>query len=191
MDVPALEKTLDAKLKVIELVRKSSEKVLKDGNVRECERKLTLVETKLTELNELKTQIQEAKIVNDVDETEVETWGTEIDEKLAVFIAASIELQNFINGENQKETTAKHEEELKRKSELETKPPTPTIIRTGVPGEHFNAKLPKLQIASFEGIITDWNRFWNTFTKEVDKKTTIPQTTKFSYLKEKLSLKKT
>ena len=77
---------------------------------------------------------------------------------------------------------AKHEEDLKRKAELETKPPTP-INKTEVMGEHFIAELPKLQIASFEGVVTDWNRFWNTLTEEVDEKTTMSQTKKFSYLK--------
>ena len=105
-----------------------------------------------------------------------------------IFITASIEMQRFVDGEKQKESMLKHEEDLKRKTELEleTKPPAPTINKTGVMGEHFNAKLPKLQIAPFEGVLTDWNRFWNTFIEEVDKKMTIPQITKFSYLKEYL-----
>ena len=101
MDVPALEKTLNAKLKVIELTKKSCEKALGDRNIRECERKLSVVETKLTELINLKTQIQEAKLINDVAKPEVEEWGTEIDEKLAAYITASMELQDFINGEKQ------------------------------------------------------------------------------------------
>ena len=175
-EVAKPEKTLDAKLKVMELTRKSSEKVLQDGNVWECERKLTLMDSKLTELNELKTQIQEAKLVNDMGDPEVEQWGVELDGKLAIFIAASIEMQKFVDGEKQKESMLKHEEDLKRKTELEleTKPPAPTINKTGVMGEHFNAKLPKLQIAPLEGVLTDWNRFWNTFIEEVDKKTTFP-----------------
>ena len=49
-------------------------------------------------------------------------------------------------------------------------------------------KLPDLIIAKFNGSHTDFLRFWNTFTEEIDK-TSIPATSKFSYLKELLEEK--
>ena len=49
-------------------------------------------------------------------------------------------------------------------------------------------KLPKLVIAKFDGSHIDFLRFWNTFTDEIDK-SSIPATSKFSYLKELLGTK--
>ena len=49
--------------------------------------------------------------------------------------------------------------------------------------EIYKVRLPKLVITPFNGTYEDWPRFWSQFEVEIDKNT-IPQVTKFSYLKE-------
>ena len=44
---------------------------------------------------------------------------------------------------------------------------------------NINAKLPKLVITKFKDIPTDWLRFWDQFTAEIDS-ADAPQVTKFS-----------
>ena len=50
------------------------------------------------------------------------------------------------------------------------------------------AKLPKLEIAKFDGRIQDWVRFWNQFRETIDK-TNIAPVTKCTYLKNLLQPK--
>ena len=182
--VQTLENKLEAKLKVVEITRKSVDALLNDGNVRECERKFNLLDAKLNELDELKDQILEAKIIDGMEESEAETYGSTIDDRLAAYVTASTKLKTFLDESKQTEMNVRHQEELKRKTELESV--KPTHVKTD---NYSNAKLPKLQIAPFEGVITDFLRFWNTFVEEVDNKPTFPATTKFSYLKEYLGPK--
>ena len=49
----------------------------------------------------------------------------------------------------------------------------------GKKNQNINAKLPKLVIAKFKGIPTDWLRFWDQFTAKMDS-ADAPQVTKFS-----------
>ncbi|KAL9985844.1 hypothetical protein ACROYT_G008293, partial [Oculina patagonica] len=55
-------------------------------------------------------------------------------------------------------------------------------------GQEQAAKLPKLQIARFNGTYEDWPRFWNQFVEIIDK-ATMPGVTKFAYLKSFLDSK--
>ena len=49
------------------------------------------------------------------------------------------------------------------------------------------AKLPKLHLRGFNGDIQDWQPFWEQFQHNVDKRTDLPDVTKFSYLRSVLS----
>ena len=57
----------------------------------------------------------------------------------------------------------------------------------GKKNQNINAKLPKLVVAKFKGIPTNWLRFSDQFTAEIDS-ADAPQVTKFSSLKDGLSL---
>ena len=48
--------------------------------------------------------------------------------------------------------------------------------------------MPKLVITKFDGTPQDWMRFWGQFETQIDK-SSAPELTKFSYLKELLVLK--
>lgn len=63
-----------------------------------------------------------------------------------------------------------------------------TTDGTSVSGHELPAKLPKLQIARFNGTYEDWPRFWNQFIEIIDK-ATMPGVTKFAYLKSFLDQK--
>jgi len=55
-------------------------------------------------------------------------------------------------------------------------------------GHDLPVKLPKFQIARFNGTYGDWPRFWNQFVEIIDK-ATMPGVTKFAYLKSFLDQK--
>ena len=48
--------------------------------------------------------------------------------------------------------------------------------------------MPKLVITKFDGTPQDWMRFWGQFETQIEK-SSAPEVTKFSYLKELLVLK--
>ena len=50
------------------------------------------------------------------------------------------------------------------------------------------AKLPKIEMSKFNGDILDYFRFWSTFSTDIDD-SNLPETSKFSYLKELLTPK--
>ena len=52
----------------------------------------------------------------------------------------------------------------------------------------MRAKLPKIQVSKFDGNILDFFRFWTTFSTDIDD-SNLPETSKFSYLKELLTPK--
>ena len=88
------------------------------------------------------------------------------------------------------ETKMKFQTELqqaKEKSE-EANIQNGTTDGGSVSGHDLLAKLPKLQIARFNGTYEDWPRFWNQFVEIIDK-ATMPGMTKFTYLKSFLDQK--
>lgn len=49
------------------------------------------------------------------------------------------------------------------------------------------ARLPKLQLSTFDGNFTEWQSFWDNFESVIDQNEDLSDTDKFSYLKVVLS----
>ena len=210
-----LEKLITAKLGVLELTRKQIEASLEDSsdrNERDLEKKLRSREAKIDEINDLIIKVQENKLVEGEIFEDVEswaTWGNEITEKTKVHeltlrtMQSELEIIRRVNKEksrksqveeeNLKIDQAIEEEKKLQKAKLQIrKEYEQTSVGTSAINNEIKhqprIKLPKLVIAKFDGSHTDFLRFWNTFTEEIDK-TAISATSKFSYLKELLGTK--
>ena len=66
--------------------------------------------------------------------------------------------------------------------QAQTEPPEITAMASNA------VKMPKLVITKFDGTPQDWVRFWGQFETQIDKSSS-PEVTKFSYLKELVDLK--
>ena len=88
------------------------------------------------------------------------------------------------------ETKMKFQTELQQAKEKSEGAKIQNVTTDGgsVSGHESPAKLPKLQIARFNGTYEDWPRFWNQFVEIIDK-ATMPGVTKFAYLKSFLDQK--
>ena len=88
------------------------------------------------------------------------------------------------------ETKMKFETELQQAKEKSegAKIQNGTTGGGSVSGHDLPAKLPKLQIARFNGTYEDWPRFWKQFVEIIDQ-ATMPSVTKFVYLKSFLDQK--
>ena len=209
MELEKIIKTVTAKIGVLEITRKSAERSLEKGDERDCERKLLASEEKISEIHELKLKVEEEKLVAGESLEDVENWGDELNEKLQIYEETVVKISSFLNSaklkkdeeirvlDKQKEEVTLnrvieqekklHEAKLKLHDEYEKKV-TVKVSQNAVDSEQVRIRLPKLSITKFDGTHTDFVRFWNMFTKEIDK-TSIASISKFSYLKELVSPK--
>ena len=168
----------------------------------------------VTAVNTVKESIEEKKFVNGEDEESVQEWTSGVEEIVNQADECMRELTRQIEqiDRNLKHATALHEhkreielerEKLRQKQEaverahaeelefekkklelkqVQTEPPEITAMASNV------VKMPKLVITKFDGTPQDWVRFWGQFETQIDKSST-PEVTKFSYLKELVDLK--
>ena len=198
MDVRKAVKSLEAKLAVLNLSWSSSERALEEKDVKECRNQLNLSEKKFAEIRELITNIQEGKVIAGEDLALVETWGVDTRESLHEYVRKYEQLSNFVDEEREREQSEKvreglerverERESMERERENMAHDYEPNLINPNPAGRNVRAKLPKIQVSKFDGNILDYFRFWTTFSTDIDE-SNLPETSKFSYLKELLTPK--
>ncbi len=62
-----------------------------------------------------------------------------------------------------------------------------SLNSTGSRSVHRSSKLPQLKLPHFSGDILQWVSFWDAFKAEIDDDVTMPNVTKFNYLRAQLS----
>lgn len=159
------------------------------------------------EADNLKRAVEEQKLAVKEDLEEVNKWNDGVDTKICAADESVKILKDSIEEFRQTMQLKKQEKELDLKKKLfETKMKFQTELQQAkenseggkiqneatdggsVSGHDLPAKLPKLQIARFNGTYEDWPRFWNQFVEIIDK-ATMPGVTKFAYLKSFLNQK--
>ena len=101
MDLEKLLKTVTAKFSLLEVTWQSAEKSLQDENQRDCERGQKTSESKISEIYELKSRIQEEKLLAGESMDTVQKWGCEIDEKINKYEKHFQEVSNFLKAKAQ------------------------------------------------------------------------------------------
>ena len=200
MEVEALQKDLDAKLKLLAYKQTKGEDIVSKDNATTIERHRDALVHLAKEADEIKLKIEEKKITSGEQMDEVCAWSDGID-KVVQGVDAEIEhLEKCLGEAKQKSRTAEKESEKAtiaeerehqlafEKEKLETKleyERKSEEFKKGKQGETSgtHAKLPKLSITKFDGTFEQWFPFWNKFCAEIDS-TDLPQVTKFAYLKE-------
>ena len=135
--------------------------------------------------------MQELKIGENEDLTQISVWSASVDAKLTEADDEVSRLQKWLDDKkHEEEMIARedqmkfevklHETRLKLQAELQTaKPEGQSTTSESTKG--LMAKLPKLVISKFEGSYMDWPRFWSQFSETIDK-TNIAPISKFTYL---------
>ena len=206
-ETESLEKKIQGKTRLLEFISEETKAILARRDKESVERQLGIYEKRITEIHDLKCDVQELKLEDEADPTEVRSWSNKISEKIAEFEPIIAELkevlteikQNFRSEEEKvmllakqklleqeaEFEQAKFEERIKQERKLEEiKQGSQTSTRSG--GESSSkVKLHKLIITKFQGTHIDWFRFWNQFEAEIDR-ANIDAVAKFSYLKELL-----
>ena len=193
MDIRKAVKALEAKLALLDLTWHSSENALEGRDVQECKNQLSLAEKKFSEVRELIQDIQEGKIIAGEDLNHIEQWGIDTRNILQQHVRKYGQLSHFIDEETERDRTERVRRGLERvERERDALPQDyeqnlldPTIRNVNV---NRRAKLPKIEVSKFSGDILDYFRFWSTFSTDIDD-SNLPETSKFSYLKELLAPK--
>ncbi len=147
---------------------------------RAVEEQKIIAEESLEEINELNIEINAKLVEADNDVKRMKEW----------FESGQCEQETRERKEQIKHKTKLHETRMKFQTELkmaksqqnkqgeaETKASYASETTTGI-----EARLPKLEIAEFDGSYMDWLRFWGQFEEIVDK-TNVASTSKLAYLR--------
>lgn len=73
---------------------------------------------------------------------------------------------------------------MKESSNGDTPATAPPIVTDrGMAGSKHNTRLPKLTLSSFDGDITQWLSFWDSYQAAIHSNTDLSDVQKFTYLK--------
>ena len=195
---------LTTELQMLQLKRNKTKSALEKGNLDKILRHKEALRIVVRSVEELKTQLEKARLEKGETLEEVEKWGAELEEKIDETDVEIAHLESCLG-----EAATKAEDEIrykekvlldqKRAGELQfekLKLQQKTDIETAdnetsskpSQAKGGNVKMPKLVITKYDGTFEKWLSFWNKFEAEIDA-TDLPAVTKFSYLKELLETK--
>ena len=155
--------------------------------------------TVVTEADNWRRAVEERRIAAKQDVEEINVWSTEVDGR---FGEADSEVRRLGEGlkkherehemrereEQIKHEALPHETNMKFQTELYAAKTGNTVISVTESAMGIQAKLPKLVITKFDGTYMDWPRFWGQLEETINK-TSIPNVTKFTCLRELLNNK--
>ena len=167
-------------LKTLKFNTQNVDKSIEKGDERSLSRQACTVSELLEKVYISKDKVIELKVVAGEADDKIEKWCEEINEQSVVYevllerIKAKInEMQLATNERFLQEDIAA--ENRRRRESFGASAHHYTPANNGYGGDEPGAlpqvmkwKLPKLQIASFNGTHMDWPRFWNQFQAEVN-----------------------
>ncbi|XP_044185053.1 uncharacterized protein LOC122965145 [Acropora millepora] len=197
-EVKTLQEKIEGKLKMLKFTAEDTEKILETEDVKAIERHGSALESIIDKTHQLKLQVQELRIENNEEVTEIRSWSENLEAQIDKFevslkqvkcVAADIKLAEEKKREEEKRKRIMDEEieleKVKFQARAKLEKSAKTSLEDSDNSISVGAKLPKLEISRFQGTFLDWTRFWNQFETEIDK-AKLTQVAKFSYLKELL-----
>ncbi|XP_028415664.1 uncharacterized protein LOC114539027 [Dendronephthya gigantea] len=196
-------KQIEIKQKLAQGTCETLERAIERRNITSIERHKNTIRKTADEIYELKVKVQEIRIGNGDEASEIKTWTDSIELELERWdseIAKTLKITNKWKQEEEEEAKL-HKQEIEAKARHEQFEQQLEFDRTQMDlklqheikldktrkeyekARSTSAKLPKLVITPFHGTHLDWLRFWNQFECEIDK-ADVAAVTKFSYLKE-------
>ena len=119
--VEETEKTIENKLKVLKLTHESTETIAGSKLIKPIQRQHELLENKVEECHELKTEVQELKLERGDDEEDIKAWSVEIEKRLTEYEKVVGGLEDLERSLREEETRENQEKEEKLKWEIKKK----------------------------------------------------------------------
>ena len=184
-----VEKKIEGKLRLLKFNNEQTTKIVESADLKAIERHVSVLESIIEKVHELKLEVQEIKFESGEEIGKVRLWTETIETELGKFVNITKDVRHVVSEIKRKEGEKLDEEKRRRvledEAELEVRSKFEASPKASSVGE-MGAKLPKLVISKFQGNHLDWVRFWNQFETEIDK-SNITQVAKLSYLRELLS----
>eukprot|EP00112_Aurelia_sp_Birch-Aquarium-sp1_P004317 Seg1487.14 transcript_id=Seg1487.14/GoldUCD/mRNA.D3Y31 product="hypothetical protein" protein_id=Seg1487.14/GoldUCD/D3Y31 len=188
-----LVKKIKVKTNFLEFLREETEEILARNIHKDIVRQLRIYESKLDEIQDIKTAIQELKLEQGEDPDKVRKWRADLEVEIRKFHPYTDKLSNALHDFKQREQREREEElnqakqrqfeteieleKLKFKQRLELEAKLEEIRgKPEATQKQISVKLPKLEITKFKGTHMDWFRFWSQFETEVDRQNIDPVT---------------
>ena len=95
-ELESLEKKIQGKTRLIEFISVETNEILSGKDKVSIERQLGIYEKKITEIHDLKCEVQELKLEDEVEPTEVRLWSNKISEKIKEFEPVIAELKGVL-----------------------------------------------------------------------------------------------
>ena len=83
--VDETEKTIENKLKVLKLAQESTETIAGSKLIKPIKRQRKLLESKVEECHEFKTEVQELKLERGDDDEDIKSWSVKIEQRLTEY----------------------------------------------------------------------------------------------------------
>ena len=196
---------LNTKLALLDLTRGKTNGIVSTGIVEKICRQKEALQAVVDSTEELKREVEEAKLEKGESLDKVKEWGQEIKERIDIvdneikvlethMKSAIAEAENTERTERELRENLlarEREEQLKfERKQLEQKEEFSSKLKNSTqnfPSHSYSSKqsvkLPKLVITKYNGALENWLSFWNKFEAEINK-ADLPAVTKFAYLKE-------
>ncbi len=178
---------LDTKLTQLKWAVEKTESVLGKGNQQAIERHLNGIKVITGEVEQSKRVVKELKIGEKVEVAEIMQWSEAIDAKIEVADTEVTCIKTWLDEKMAEKETAEREGKIQfemKLHQLKLESQAVSIQKNDKNAEnasYIDAKLPKIEIAQFDGSPLDWPRFWGQFIETVDKRSVAP-VNKFAYL---------
>ena len=183
----AAKTKLDVKLTQLKLAVQKTESVLGKANQEAIERHLKGLKVLTGEVEENKRTVEALKIEGKVEVAEITQWSEEIDKKIEAAHAEVARVKGWLEEKKAEKETAEREGKMQYELKLHQLKLDSQAVSTqkheknAENAGYLDAKLPKIEIAQFDGSPLDWPRFWGQFIETVDKRSVAP-VNKFAYL---------
>ena len=198
MELETAKKSLKTKLTLLQLNVKRTVSILQGQQHDAIERHYKALKAVVTAVDESRRAVEEQKIIAEESLEDINKWNEEINAKFTQADEEVKRIKDWLDSRKRDEETRLREEQIKHETKLhETRMKFQTELKMAQKNEEsdagiktsyvsettgIQARLPKLEIAEFDGSYMDWLRFWGQFEEIVDK-TNMTATSKLAYLR--------
>ena len=193
------QKKLETELQLLALTRSKTAATVGKGNVEKILRHKETLRKIVKAVEDIKVDIEKAKLEAGESIDDVEKWGTTIEQHVDeadVEISdltrnledAAARAEDFKREKQETLLARQREQELefeKLKLEQKAKVQLAEQAAAAKSATKTSVKMPKLIITKYDGTYEKWLSFWNKFEAEIDS-SDLPAVTKFAHLKELL-----
>ena len=198
-DVNVTDAELTAQTKQLQINAAKCDGSLAQGNKERIKRQRDALQKLAVDIDDRRREIELEKLQNQEDPATIAKWSDSVEAEIEKADNQIDRLSSWLQSAEREEQAKQRDEQLQfekcqqeqllyfasQKAKLQPEAEKQPSLQTS---DCDKAKLPKIEIAKFEGQTSDWLRFWSQFEESVDKRN-MASINKLGYLQGSLSPK--